>query len=126
MCRVGTHYVRRLGFGVAKNTDKAFAEKMENRVEIQIQYQNRSLSAGLKPKGKWFDVRLMHSKDRKMAAGEPDLWKLVPTTIDRHYLGYCIGEHCYNRFSINKTISGMGTLEHIIQSWAKYCLLLLL
>ena len=124
MCRVGTHYVKRATFRVAKNTDKAFAEKMENRVEIQIQYQNRSLSAGLKPKGKWFDVRLMHSKNRQSGdlasdRGEPD-W---PTgRIDRHYLGYCIGEHCYNRFSINKTISGMGTLKDIIQSWAKYYL----
>ena len=80
---------------------------MQNRIEIQIQYNNRSLSAKLLPKGKWFDVRDMHSKDRKCAKGEPDT---CSGRIDRHYLGYCIGDHCYNRFSINKTISGMGTL----------------
>ena len=90
-----------------KNRDKAFAKKMENRMEIQIQYNNRSISAHLRPKGKWFDVRLMHSKDRKDDWGEPDT---MTGRIDRHYVGYCIGEHCYNRFSINKTISGMGTL----------------
>ena len=84
---------------------------MQNRIEIQIQYNNRSLSAKQLPKGKWFDVRLMHSKDRKNGKGEPDTFYGRGTgRIDRHDLGYCIGEHCYNRFSINKTISGMGTL----------------
>lgn len=93
---------------------------MENRIEIQIQYQNRSLSANIKPKGKWYDVRLMHDEKRKAKEGEPDT---LTGRIDRHEQGYCQGEHCYNRFSINKTISGMGTLEDIMQSWAKYCLL---
>lgn len=85
---------------------------MQNRIEIQIQYNNRTFSstgANTKPKGKWFDVRYMHSPTKNKGMGEPDVTDLL-MRIDRVHLGYCIGEHCYNRFSINKTISGMGTL----------------
>merc|ERR1719259_66249 len=107
MCRVGTHEIYGgLLYAMRENKDKKFRAKMQNRIEIQIQYNNRSLSAKLLPKGKWFDVRDMHSKDRKCAKGEPDT---CSGRIDRHYQGYCIGEHCYNRFSINKTISDATT-----------------
>ena len=103
---------------------------MQNRIEIQIQYNNRTFSNKAnkgssypRPQGKWYDVRWMHSDVKHKAKMEPDVTDVLLGRMDREVVGYCIGEHCYNRFSINKTISGMGTLKDIIQSWAKYYLL---
>ena len=77
----------------------------EGQIEIQIPYANRTLpDTGLN--GKWYDVRLMHTNKKFSADEGPDslVWNYRPG------YGYCMGEHCYNRFAItNSSAKGMGS-----------------
>ena len=87
----------------SKETSTAYSD--EGQIDIQIPFGNRtSLDLGIN--GKWYDVRLMHTKERFGKSEGPDpalgrIWRISN--------GYCMGEHCYNRFAINASAKGMGS-----------------
>ena len=92
---------------MCRSKDSATAYFNEGQIEIQIPYGNRSHSmrGDFGINGKWYDVRLMHT-DKVFGASEGPDGKLRQF---RKADGYCMGEHCYNRFSINSSAKGMDS-----------------
>ena len=93
---------------MCRSKDSATAYFDEGQIEIQIPYANRSHGLDRGINGKWYDVRLMHSEKRSGALEGPDCGSCLIGQL-RTYDGYCMGEHCYNRFSIDSSAKGMDS-----------------
>lgn len=81
----------------------------KGQIQIQINYGNYTGTGVYLKNEMWYDVRLMHSPTRKGKNWEPDEKTWPYYGYDDRIKSWCIGTHCYDRFSINTTISDAKT-----------------